>query len=371
MLEDKVYDIQYMPFFKTYNKIEKELILKVIQRINIQHGIQGSAEWYIKKLADMGALKKEVYDFIATETASTPDMIREMVENVSYLAIDFTSYDKALALNVTDVNVRDIPLEQVLEGSYDTISEQFNVVKTKAVEGTLQAYKDTITKAHLEVSTGVYSYDESIRKGVKDLADKGITTATYIRGGQEVNYGMEAIVRRNVMTGIGQVANNVNAKIVEELGAEHIATSEHLGARNKGDGHVNHEWWQGKVYKVNGFDRDYDNFYTHTGYGEIDGLGGINCRHTHWAYFPGISVPIERRIDDAENTRVYNLEQKQRQYERNIRKAKRRLQAYQEAKDDTGVKHSRKLIRSRQARLKDFIEENSDVLRRDYPREQI
>lgn len=372
MLSDKDYDIQYLPFFDVYNKLETELILKVIQRIRLDGGIGGSAEWYIQKLAEMGALEREVVQTIAQLTHNTPTLINNMIKEVTTLSIDYDTYDKAYALGETLVNIRNIPLERTIEGSYDFVKQQFDVVHTNAVEGATKAYKDIVTKAHLEVTTGVYSYDESIRNSIRALADKGITTATYIRNGKEVKYGMESIVRRNVITGIGQVANKTNEKVVQELQADYIATSEHLGARNKGTGYGNHEQWQGKVYKVDGKDDEYDNFYTQTGYGEITGLGGINCRHIHWAYFPGVSVPIERRIDEEENSRVYELEQKQRGYERAIRRAKRRLQAYEEVGDEVGIQRSKKLIKARQKRIREFINDNKDVdLRRDYAREQI
>lgn len=357
----------------SYIKLETELLQRIAELIAVDNGeISGSLEWWIKKLDEVGTLRTTTINELSQMSGLTEKELKKMIEQVVPLVVDAPYYVKAYELGATAVDIRTVGFERVIEHSLDKLSGELRTVQTNAVQGTQQAYIQTISKVHLEVNAGIYSYDDAIRRATRDMVDEGITVATYKRkDGTEVNYGIESIVRRTIMTGITEVANSVAEDVVEKLGADYVAVSQHIGARDTGIGHQNHEEWQGKVYKLEGFDDKHDNFFTHTGYGEVDGLGGINCRHSFYAYFPDISVEHERTIDTEENSRVYKLFQQQRAYERSIRDAKKRLQVYEATEDEVGIKDSKKLIRQRQRRLKQFVDNNSDVLRRDYPREQI
>lgn len=44
----------------------------------------------------------------------------------------------------------------------------------------------------------------------------------------------------------------------------------------------------------------------------------LYCRHSFTAYFPGISEDYNKPVNPKENDRIYQMEQKQRSYERNI-----------------------------------------------------
>ena len=47
--------------------------------------------------------------------------------------------------------------------------------------------------------------------------------------------------------------------------------------------------WQGKVFSRSGTNAKYPNFVQETGYGTATGLAGINCRHSFFPFFEGIS----------------------------------------------------------------------------------
>jgi len=122
----------------------------------------------------------------------------------------------------------------------------------------------------------------------------------------------------------------------KELGAEYYETSAHAGAR------PTHAVWQGKVFKINGSTAEYPNFYESTGYGKIDGLCGVNCRHSFYPFFPGISQPAYTkaeldRLNEAKYTvngqklTEYEVSQLMRKSERAIRATKRKIIGYQAA----------------------------------------
>lgn len=94
------------------------------------------------------------------------------------------------------------------------------------------------------------------------------------------------------------------------------------------------------------------------------GLFHPNCRHTLTTYREGNRPSPE--MDGEEIRRRYALEQKQRAKERTVRKWKR----MELGTDDPVMKDAyKKKIRAAQKDLRDFIEENKDILRRDYARE--
>lgn len=373
MLTFDDYDRLSLPTIQAYIELEQRLILKISERILADNGeLSGTVEWWIKKLDEMGLLRRDIVQEIAETAQVTPELVENLIEQTIPSAIDTDYYIQAYETGLAKQHIDNISLDRVIKANLDEITGEFKAVQTNAIQGAQDAFVKATTQAHLETTTGLYSYDQAIERSVRELVDKGITVATYKRqDGTEVNYGIESVVRRITMTGISQVANSTAEHLVEELGSEHVAVSQHYGARNKGTGHENHEKWQGKVYKIEGSDEKYKNFYEETGYGEVDGLGGVNCRHTFFAYFPGISVPHKKVVDDKENSRIYELTQEQRRLERQVRNARKRIEAFEALEDEEAVKHNKKLLKRRLERLNDFVEENSDVLKRDYARERI
>ena len=106
--------------------------------------------------------------------------------------------------------------------------------------------------------------------------------------------------------------------------------------------------------------KDYPDFIEETGYGTAEGLGGVNCRHSFFPFFPGISerVYTEKELENIDPPdfeyegkiyTAYDATQKQRQIERNIRATKRKLIACDSAglKDDFNV-YSVKLRRQKE-----------------------
>ena len=77
-------------------------------------------------------------------------------------------------------------------------------------------------------------------------------------------------------------------------------------------------------------DTKYPDFIESTGYGTGDGLCGWNCRHHFQAWAEGLRNPYvdengNLKIDSKENKKKYELQQKQRAMERNLRKLKRQI----------------------------------------------
>ena len=161
--------------------------------------------------------------------------------------------------------------------------------------------------------------------------------------------------------GAHQLAHKIKDNNFLESGENLIYVSRHIGARNTGHGHANHEAWQGQVYYVkpgHDYSKEADrigqieikDMWEATGYSiddahENDPLGflGYNCRHTYYVWHEGSSqlndfkeekepaaVEINGKMYD-----YYALTQKQRAMERNIRALKREREALTKLNQDT------------------------------------
>ena len=228
---------------------------------------------------------------------------------------------------------------------------------------------DIINRAYIETASGIYDYGTSIRGALRDMADKGISGATYRRGNKIVKYSIEGAVRRDTITAVHQLANKGAEQSTRAIGAEYVEVSAHIGARVAKDPIANHAGWQGKVYKLDGSDK-YPNLKEKTGYpGDIQGLGGVNCRHRMFPFFPGISTPNPYKVDPAENKKVYEATQKQRAMERGIRATKKRLIVAKASGDMGKAKEYRTKLSAQQKQIEKFCKANN--LRRQTEREMV
>lgn len=124
------------------------------------------------------------------------------------------------------------------------------------------------------------------------------------------------------------------------------------------------------MFKIDGSDKKYPNLKESTGYpDDILGLGGVNCRHRMFPFFPGISTPNPIRFNEEENRRVYELTQKQRAMECRMRQLKKEQAAAKEIGDNETVKKLNKEISEQSTKIDDFCKKNN--LRRDHSRELV
>lgn len=362
------------PIIKIYNQIEMELLEQVAARFDVYDKVGGSLEWQLKKLDELGALTAESIKVIASMSKRTEVEILKMLEKASIGNIDMKMLEKAYSNGFIFVNPQKMmqspALRNTIELSYKELNGTFKLIQTKALESTKQAYMDIINRSYLETASGIYDYNTSIRKALRDFADEGITGATYRRGNKYVKYSIEGTVRRDTITAVHQLANRGAEKAAQELGVGYFEISAHIGARVSKDPIGNHAAWQGKVYKLEGSEPEYPNLKEKTGYPDaIQGLAGVNCRHRMFPFFPGISVHNPHQIDLEENKKVFAAQQKQRAMERGIRATKKRMIVAKSSGDTDKAKEYRKELTARQKAIEEFCKKNN--LRRQTEREMV
>lgn len=364
------------PIVSLYNEIELELIKEIAWRLLTYESIDGSLEFYIKKLDELGALNIETAKIIARYSNLQASEVMHLLKEAGFANVSMPVLNRAfeLGLIADPVVLFNNPLVMgVLDNSYKELSNTLKMINTKAVEGARDEYMRVLNKAYLEVSTGVKDYNTAIKDGVMEMAKRGIRAATYVRSdGTQVNYTIEGVVRRDVLTATFQAANRGVMAEAEALGIDYIEVSAHPGARI-GDGKnpiSNHAAWQGKVYKIHGEDEQYENLAEVTGYGQIEGFAGVNCRHRGYLFIPGVSEPHDwSEIDSEENKKAYELSQRQRRWERRIRELKREVEVAELTGDKGLVKEYKTKLKNAQLKYSTFCKNNG--LKRSYERERI
>ena len=212
-----------------------------------------------------------------------------------------------------------------------TVNELKNITKTTGFKGTtlgttgvMSAFQKEMDMAVLKTVTGTFSYQKATNDCIKALAQSGLRSIDYASG-RSMN--LDTAARMIVRTSCSQLAGKITEANMDATGTELVYVSAHDGARPE------HAEWQGKVYTYSGEPtREYPDFVDSTGYGDVDGLKGVNCTHNFYPYWEGASVipeytpadPVE--IDGKEYT-MYEATQEQRKLERQIRELKREKQA--------------------------------------------
>ena len=229
-----------------------------------------------------------------------------------------------------------------------------------------QAYVDTIDEAYMKVVSGAFDYQSAISTACQELAEKGITLKD--RLGRNVQ--LEVAVRRNVMSGIQETANNINKDIDEYLGCDGYEVTAHTGAR------PSHAEAQGKQYAINKNDAGK---YGIGLWSDVSGLWKeYNCRHTYFGIILGVSEQVytNKELNEMQNATVkfngkempyYEGTQKQRQLENAIRKQKRAVQTLEKANVDSTV--SKRKLAKLQKQYTDFCKETG--LEKDYGRIKV
>lgn len=373
MIDDKIINQFAQPLITQMIGIEADLLKWIASNFDLYDSIGGSLEWKLKQLSRLGLLDQQAIKVIANGSKMAYNDVKDAIINAGIASVDISKLRMAHEFGILPKSIDSIVFDDVINQVMQISNNEISLVFQEISRNVSLEYRKILDVVNLEVTQGISTYDEALKKSLNRLAEKGITSMTYQRtvkdiNGNEikvpVNYSIEGVARRTIVSAITRSGNAHNTYVANELGVDHYAISQHLGARNKGEGHQNHESWQGKVFKISDGE-----FKRETGEGLVDGLGGVNCRHIKYAYIPNVSSPIPDKIDSKENDKVYQLDQKQRSLERKVREAKKQLVMAEALGDEKYINESKANLKGEQKNLDKFVKDNG--LRRDYAREQI
>lgn len=358
-----------------FKNLEGILIASVVRRLCKGRGLSSTNLWQLEKLNEADALRRELIIAISKEYKTSS--VKE-IENLIKAALRRAQNNDLAKIKDLDAFKTDAEqleamenspeLNRITENAIKACKNAMNLTGTRAIEASIKTYRDAVNKAYLEVSTGTFTMADAVKNAVKEIGESGINImksagsfyTTYKVGGKEVVYPLDSAIRRDIVTTLNQSAGELTLSNCAELGCDLVETSWHLGARhteNPRHPWSNHDAWQGKVFSLSGTSEKYPPFKESTGYGEVDGLCGINCRHSFSPYYEEIGLSDHTDFPtEEENERHYQEQQTQRYYERNIRQLKREQIAYRAGGYDKEARETQAKLNAVTAKYNAFLD---------------
>lgn len=353
---------------KLFAQVEQDILMDMARRISKMDTITDTAAWQAWRYEQTKLVSSNALKVLANATGKSKTELMELFQAAALetLQSDGKIYSAA-GLAVSES--LSPTLKNILQGGYLQTGQAMDNFTATTANTVTQEFENALDRAWLQVNTGAFSYQQSIRQAVLNLAKDGLHSVIYPGGHKDT---MEVAVRRAVLTGINQTAAKLQIARMDEMQCDLVETTAHAGAR------PSHAAWQGRIFSRSGTSRKYPDFATSTGYGTGAGLCGWNCRHNFYPYFEGLSkrAYTGQQLKDFEKKEIsykgkdytrYEASQIQRELERRIRKSKREYLALDAAGLDTS-QTAATLSKRRQA-LKDFLNETG--LRQDSFREQV
>lgn len=347
--------------------------------------LPGSFEYQARMLAQMGQVNRETADIILQSLGGADAALRGALEAAILEALK--SEEPALRKAAEQGLLGSfIPPEvapgmmQAFQTYYAQSADKLNLVNTVMLESTESAYRATVADitariqrtqnilntAAGEVVTGVTSWNQAMRDGVRRMVENGLT-GFIDHGGHK--WSPEAYVAMDIRTTMFNTAREAISERAQEYGCDLYQVSSHNGARPLCYP------WQGKVISRSGWtgvveDLDGNKITVHSE-DEIEsfryggGLFGVNCRHYPMNFIPGFSTIKGEPQDPEENEQAYAESQQQRALERRLREEKRDLEVMQaQGADPEAIKAQRAKVKQASADIDQFCEDTGRARRR-------
>lgn len=313
---------------KLFYEMQYRIFSDIVRRIKKTGEITSTADYQINKLLILGSSTEFIEQEIKRLTGKTDPEMWELYDKVSNW--EYVRYEDAYQ----QINGHFVPLEeneQVQQWSQAVIAQTNGEIENitqslgmtvdmgggkKAFTPLSQYYQTYLDRACMDIVTGSFDYNTVLRRVVKEMTASGLKTIDYASG-----YSCRAPVaaRRAIMTGVSQLAAQINEMVAKDLKTDKYEVTWHSGHRPS-------HWWGGNVYTKQEL-QDICHL------GDVDGLCGSNCRHSYLAFIPGYSVRTyspeqlrefeakeqETRTWNGKKYNAYEATQKQRQLETKMR----------------------------------------------------
>ena len=359
MLSPRYLDGLSDELIEIYSQLESEILQDMARRIARMGKITDATKWQAQILAESGALRKNITRILAKYDKT---IVQQVANTITEALEKNTINDNRIFKAATGRTVSAPNAQAMLSIIQKCHSDLSRLTLTTAATSQAEFVKEA-NRVYINVQSGAFDYDTSMKDAADELAKRGITTVQY-ENGRPVTRSIESAVRMNILTSINQTAANQTLNNAEELGVEKFEVTAHIGARPE------HEAWQGKIYTK-------QQLYTVCELGSVTGLCGINCKHSFYPYFEGMAEHYtENELDEMASEKVnfngqtmtrYEGEEKLRGIERNIRHYKR--QALTQKAAGVNNDRAREKIAQWQATARDFTKQTG--IARDPAREYV
>lgn len=340
-----------------YQDLENWIISDIATRLIKSGELSGTADRELWKLQQMGLHNTEIVKRISEMSGKSRNEVRRLLMDSVMTSFSddkevLTQISESYIISPLKNNMAILAMNAEL---IKTFGELDNLTKT-TINQTQKDLINMLNDVDYRVESGMQSYSSAVCEVLDRYAESGVMVE-YPTGTKR---SLEAAVRCCIVTSMNQTAAQVTNIYIAQNKIEYVLVSAHPGARydkKNPTGISSHDYWQGKAYKIIGSEPGFPNLLESTGYTinletgkgtvvNLLGLHGYNCRHSHG---PWRKDMVNKYLDENgnvninsdESQKLYDLQQKQRLLEREIRKTKREIMTKKQELDmiaETDVK---------------------------------
>lgn len=346
-LENKAYTNKIV---QMYQKLNTELVKDIIRKLKETGDINTYTKAQIRQLQKRGG--KEVFlETLKTTNNLSAERKQELIDLFNEIGTDdVESYEELYNYRNVEMKLSASQIKIINTAIKQTDKELKNFTRTIAFSSQ-QEFVNTIDNMYLQVATGGIDFNTAFRKATNDLAEKGIQLK--MKDGR--NRSLESAVRQNVLTGIRESVQLINADIGKQLNCDGVQINISPNCR------PDHQVINGQRFRTKS--KAWQN-NKHL-------LEDYNCQHyaTPIIYDIEDNIYTEREIEMANNRTItykeeeipyYEATQKQRALEREVRNSKK-------AYESNPSKENKAKVLNAQKKVRDYCKETG--LERQYDRE--
>lgn len=352
-----------------YQSLEGELIRLIIKRLN--NGSDNILDWQREKLQELRLFNRESAKLIAEATGLSEREVKRMFETSGGKIVG--DIDKELPYNALPMPTN---IDNIMRAYYNQVWGDINNYVNQTLlstnygymQATTQMYNDIINKTTAAFNSGLFTFEEALERTIREWAQKGIKSTFIDKGGH--TWSLERYTRTVLKSTLGNTYNQLRTERMAEYGVHTVLVTSHMGSRakcSKIQGHVVD--LRSSVPSDNEYKSIYDPYWQ-AEYGTAGGHRGVNCRHLHIPFIPGVNTNNQPKYDAKENEKVAKLTQRQRELERRIVKFKKNKLVSEAMGNQEGAQRWQRDITANQKAIRKLIESN-DYLSRNYAREKV
>lgn len=335
-------------------RVNDFLIDDICRRVRLAGEITNTAAYQIYRAKRLGMSEKELKKLLKKQLRMTDREINKLFKEAAK-----QNYRRNYMQSPTVSFEDNTALQQIVSAAIDRATNSIqNITETLGMRGPdgrdlplRRAYTKAMDYAFTNVVTGRMDYQTAIREAIKNIGDMGVRVIEYESG---VTTSLERAVRRNIMGELGLMSNRITQKVREENGFDGWEISAHANSA------PDHEPHQGRQFS--------NRQYKALNKSLKRPIGTLNCGHVAFPIMLGISQPqyteeqLQKFIDDnkkgvtyeGKHYTGYEATQRQRRYERAIRREKNRIVAYTAAGDEVKLQQSQIKLNVLKSQYNDF-----------------
>lgn len=348
------------PISRLYRALEQDIFLMIAKRLktSIDYSSDHVFKWQVEKMQELRLLNDDTIKLLSETTGIASSKIREAIYEVSDKTKVTVDDEIAQLKKVNPLiplrNDNDIRLESLINQTFRELDNYVNqtLITTNFGQGTVtKLYKDIIEETVAKVLSGHMTINDAITESVIKWRKSGVKTSFIDKGNNiwHLEHYAETVLRSTV----NRTYNDVRLSRMQEHDVEFVLVSSLPDAR-EACARI-----QGNVCSMNRVSSDpkYPSIYEF-GYGEPNGIRGINCRHILYPFIPGVNYNNEVQYDVDDAILRGKIAQAQRRLERDIRQAKMNIELAENLGNDMLANKYRNQLNMRRAKMREFVIEH-------------